>query len=434
MNLDKKGTFKLLGIIFASIIFFAALTNLGDVIPVIQKIFRVFAPIVVGIAIAFVLNIPLRLLECRVFRSLTYSSKAKVWKKIKRTVCLAISVVLVLAFTSILISIILPQLIEALINFFSELPGYMDAINAWIVGVIDKFHIPVEISGQIIDWEMVSAKALAYFSENQEDIADVTMDALEKVAVGLFNLIFGFIFAIYILASKEKLARSGRRIVFSIFKPERARSLLKFATLSNKAFNGFVTGQTLEALTIGVLCFIGVLILGTPYPLLVSVIIAVTAFIPVFGPIIGTVICAFIILIVNPMKAIWFVVFIIILQQIESNVIYPKIMGKSVGLPGLWVLVAVTVFGGLWGIVGIIISIPICSVLYTLFDSWMSKRLIERNILHHHYETDDSKAPEESGFFKFIKRKKKTESENVEAEEKTETEEKEEKEEKIETK
>ena len=431
MNLDKKGTFKLLGIIFVSIIFFAAVTNLGDVLPVIQKIFGVFAPIVVGIAIAFVLNIPLRLLECRVFRRLTYSSKAKVWKKIKRPVCLAISVVLVLAFTSILISIILPQLIEALIKFFSELPGYMDALNAWIVGFIDKFHLPVENSGQIIDWELVSEKALELFSENQEDIADITMDAIETVAVGLFNLIFGFIFAIYILASKEKLARSGRRLVFSIFKPERARSLLKFATLANKAFNGFVTGQTLEALTIGVLCFIGVLILGTPYPLLVSVIIAVTAFIPVFGPIIGTVICAFIILIVNPMKAIWFVVFIIILQQIESNVIYPKIMGKSVGLPGLWVLVAVTVFGGLWGIVGIVISIPICSVLYTLFDSWMSKRLIERNILHHHYETDDPKVPETLSFFKFIKRKKKIENENVEAEEKTETEEKEEK---IETK
>jgi predicted PurR-regulated permease PerM len=151
-----------------------------------------------------------------------------------------------------------------------------------------------------------------------------------------------------------------------------------------------------------------------PYPLLVSVIIAVTAIVPIFGPIFGTIIGAFIILLDAPMQAVWFVVYILVLQQIESNVIYPKIMGKSVSLPGLWVLFAVTTFGGLWGVLGIIVSIPICSVAYTLFDSWLSKRLIERNIANHQYEQEHPKDYDQS-FFKF-KKKNKAEKQNTDQE------------------
>ena len=406
MNLDKKGTFKLLGIIFLSILFYAAITNLSIVISLLETVLKVIAPIMAGIAIAFLLNMPLKFFECRVFKKLTYYSKSKVWKKIKRPVCLALSVILVLAFITVLIVIIAPQLVEALKSFFGELPGYMDALDIWLNDMIERLHLPMNDVHFNINWNVISTKVLELFNDNQQSITDMTIGVILDIGTGLFNLVFGFIFAVYILASKERLSRSARRLAFSVFKQERAKSLLKFSTLANKAFTGFVTGQTIEMLTIGVLCFIGMLILKMPYALLVSVIIAITAFIPVFGPIIGTVIGAFIILIVSPMKAIWFVVFILILQQIESNVIYPKIMGKSVGLPGLWVLVAVTVFGGLWGILGIVISIPICSVLYALFDSWMSKRLIERNILHNNYEVDHNEVPYENSFFKFAKRRK----------------------------
>ena len=415
MNLDKKGMLKLIGIIFISILFFALLMNFSVVWGVVGKIWGVLTPVVLGAVIAFILNMPLRFLECRVFKKLTYSPNHKIWKKIKRPVCLAISVILMLSLITVMIVIIAPQLVEAIKSFIFELPSYMDAIDAWIKGFVERFHLPIGDSIPDINWNEFSAKVLEMVSENKEEITEITFNVINDTATGVFNLIFGFIFAIYILASKERLSRSARRLVFSVLKAERARSLLKVASLSYKAFYGFAIGQSIEAITIGVLCFIGMLILGMPYPLLVSVIIAITAFVPVFGPIIGTVIGAFIILIVSPMQALWFVVFVLILQQIESNVIYPKIMGQSVGLPGLWVLVAVTTFGGLWDIVGIIISIPICSVAYTLFDSWTSKRLIERNITNNHYEVDHSKDSSDHGFFRFIKRKKKAEADENES-------------------
>jgi predicted PurR-regulated permease PerM len=173
-------------------------------------------------------------------------------------------------------------------------------------------------------------------------------------------------------------------------KREPARKLISLVVLSNKAFSGFISGQCIEVLLIGILCFIGMLIFKMPYAIMVSCIIAFTAFIPVFGPFIGTAIGGFLILIENPIQALWFVLFIIILQQLESNIIYPKIMGKHVGLPGIWVLISVTIGGGLFGVVGIITSVPICSVLYTLFDKWIKRRLEERNICHRTMSHDSS--------------------------------------------
>ena len=404
MNLDKKGTLKLLGIIFASILFFAAITNLGVVLGAFEKVFAVMAPMFVGLGLAMIINLPLRFFECKVFGKLTYS-KNKTWKKLKRPVCLTISVLLVLAFLAIIIIIIVPQFIDAIKRFVVNLPGYMDALNGMLNSLIDKFHIPAENLALNINWETISAKALDLLNQYRGSIANVTISAIKDLASGVFNIIFGFVFALYILASKESLARMGRRFIFSIFSSDKAKYVLKVASLSNKAFGGFITGQLLEAVTIGVLCFIGMLILKMPYPILVSVIIAVTALVPIFGPIFGTIVGAFIILLDTPIQAFWFIVYILVLQQIESNVIYPKIMGKSVSLPGLWVLFAVTTFGGLGGVLGIIISIPICSVAYTLFDSWTSKRLIERNIAHHQYEQEHPKEYDGS-FFKSKKKNK----------------------------
>jgi len=421
MNLDKKGTVRLLLIIFASILFFAAVMNLNVVLSVFGTVFKIMTPLFIGLCLAFIFNMPLHFFESVVFKKLTYS-KSKVWKKIKRPICLTLSLLLVIAFVSAFLVIIIPQLIDALENFFIKLPDYMNTLDDLLDRLITKFNIPLKDVEFDINWDAVSEKVLELFHD-QENVANVTFEVITGLTNGIFNAIFGFVFAIYILASKESLGRWGRRVIFSIFSSDRAKSIMKVISMSNKAFNGFLSGQFIEAITIGVLCFIGMLIFGIPNRLLVSVIISVTALVPIFGPIFGTVLGAFIILLESPIKALWFVLFILILQQIESNVIYPKIMGKSVSLPGIWVLFAVTTFGGLWGVFGIIISIPMCSVAYALFDSWMSKRLIERNISKQYYDTDNPKVYD-YGFFKFSKKKKeaaeKKESETENKEEKEE--------------
>ncbi|MGN1319588.1 MAG: AI-2E family transporter, partial [Acutalibacteraceae bacterium] len=175
------------------------------------------------------------------------------------------------------------------------------------------------------------------------------------------------------------LTRQANKIVRALFKPDNAKKLIDFTAMTNDIFTKFVTGQLTEACIIGSLCFIGMLIFGMPYAGIISVLIGFTALIPIFGAFIGTGIGAFLILLENPLKAFWFVVFIIVLQQLEGNLIYPRVVGKSVGLPGIWVLTAVTIGGGLFGVLGMLFSVPVCSVLYVLFRKFVNKRVKDEN-------------------------------------------------------
>ena len=266
----------------------------------------------------------------------------------------------------------------------------MENVSATIDSVLEKLHLKSIFPDLTIDWKSISAWALDMIDNHSNSIAQGALGIVTTVFNTVLNFILGFVFSIYVLASKESLGKLAKSVIYSIMKRERARKLISVVVLSNKAFSGFISGQCTEVLLIGVLCFIGMLIFRMPYAVMVSCVIAFTAFIPVFGPFIGTAIGAFFIFIESPIKALWFIIFIVILQQLESNIIYPKIMGKHVGLPGIWVLAAVTIGGGLFGVVGIIVSVPVCSVIYTLFDRWLKKRLEARNICHKSMSHDAS--------------------------------------------
>ena len=201
---------------------------------------------------------------------------------------------------------------------------------------------------------------------NNTGIVDKTLDFTGTLVSGIVNLIIALAFSFYLLAQKEKLSSNTKKVLFAFFPKKKVTNLLNIIELTDQTFTNFVSGQLLEAVIIGVLCFIGMLIFGMPYAAVISVLVGFTALIPVFGAFIGTAIGAFLILFVSPVKAIWFVVFIIILQQLEGNLIYPKVVGKSVGLPGILVLTAVSIGGSLMGVLGILISVPVCAVLYTL--------------------------------------------------------------------
>jgi predicted PurR-regulated permease PerM len=182
------------------------------------------------------------------------------------------------------------------------------------------------------------------------------------------------VFSIYLLSQKETIGRQAKKVLFAVFRDDKVEKLLSVASLSNQSFSKFVAGQLLEAVIIGVLCFIGMLIFRMPYAGVISVLVGFTALIPVFGAFIGTAVGAFLILLVNPMKALWFVVFIIVLQQVEGNFIYPKVVGKSVGLPGIWVLVAVTIGGGVLGVAGMLLGVPFASAVYRIIRHDLKKR------------------------------------------------------------
>ena len=378
---ENQKYFKLLGVIIAAILFFVLVSNVSSVGSFFSKIYSVISPLILGLCIAFVVNLPLRFLEERVFGKLTRKN-GKVWSKLKRPLCLTLSILFLLAIVIAFLSFVVPELIKTGQKFFTSLPSAMANLDATVDSILEKLHLAEVFPDFAIDWNSVSAWALGMIDDHSNSIAQGAIGVVTGVLTTLINIVLGFFFSIYILASKEALGKLAKSFLYSIMRRERARKTISIIVLSNKAFSGFISGQCTEVILIGVLCFIGMLIFRMPYAVMVSCIIAFTAFIPVFGPFIGTAIGGFLILLDNPVKALWFVVFIIILQQLESNIIYPKIMGKHVGLPGIWVLVAVTVGGGLFGVPGIIVSVPVCSVIYTLFDRWIKKRLEERNICH----------------------------------------------------
>ena len=386
---ENQKYLKSLAVILAAILFFVIISNISTVGNALSKILSVFSPLILGLCIAFVINLPLRFLEERVFGKLTRKN-GKVWSKLKRPLCLTLSVLFLLSVITVFLSFVVPELIKTGQKFFTTLPTAMEGISATIDETLVKLHLDVIFPDLTIDWNSISAWALSIIDNHSNSIAQGALGIVTTLFNTVLNLVLGFVFSIYVLASKESLGKLAKSVIYSIMKRERARKLISVIVLSNKAFSGFISGQCTEVLLIGVLCFIGMLIFRMPYAVMVSCVIAFTAFIPVFGPFIGTAIGAFFIFIESPIKALWFVIFIIILQQLESNIIYPRIMGKHVGLPGIWVLAAVTIGGGLFGVVGIIVSVPVCSVIYTLFDRWIKKRLEERNICHKTMSPDSS--------------------------------------------
>ena len=386
---ENQKYLKALAVILASILFFVIISNISTVSDAVSKVLGVFSPLILGLCIAFVVNLPLRFLEERVFGKLTRKN-GKVWSKLKRPLCLTLSVLFLLSVITVFLSFVVPELVRTGEKFFTALPSAMENVSATIDSVLQKLHLDKAFPELTIDWNSISSWALEILNDHSNSIAQGALGIVTTVFNTVLNFILGFVFSIYVLASKESLGKLAKSVIYSIMKRERARKLISVVVLSNKAFSGFISGQCTEVLLIGVLCFIGMLIFRMPYAVMVSCVIAFTAFIPVFGPFIGTAIGAFFIFIESPIKALWFIIFIVILQQLESNIIYPKIMGKHVGLPGIWVLAAVTIGGGLFGVVGIIVSVPVCSVIYTLFDRWLKKRLEARNISHKSMSHDAS--------------------------------------------
>ena len=209
---------------------------------------------------------------------------------------------------------------------------------------------------------------------------NTTASVAGSIVTAVMNFVIAFAFSIYILAQKETLKRQSMKVLTAVMKPEKLDKLLNLLRLANKTFTNFITGQLTEAVIIGVLCFIGMTIFRMPYAPAISVLVGFTALIPVFGAFIGTAVGAFLILLVKPIQAVWFVIFIIVLQQFEGNLIYPKVVGKSVGLPGIWVLVAVTVGGNAMGVMGMLISVPLCSVLYAVSREAVNNKLKMKRI------------------------------------------------------
>ena len=374
INLEKNKKAIIELIIFTVVIIFA-FVNIEALWGFITYIIKIFMPFIIGVMIAFVLNVLLNVVENKLFKKLN-EKNGKVWKKIKRPTSLITTFIIIIALMAFILGLLIPQL-KNTATIFTE---NFDSYKKESIKILDKIGIDdkdIKVLNKNI--EKIKGEVTSYVGDNKQEIVQTTFGVASSVVGTITSLVLGIVFAIYILLKKEDLARQSRKVLKAYLPEKKEKRIREIANLSNKTFGNFISGQCLEALIIGVLCFIGMFILQIPYASTISVLVGFTALIPVFGAFIGTVIGAFLILMVDPTKAIIFIIFILILQQLEGNLIYPKVVGKSVGLPGIWVMVAVTVGASIAGVLGMLLSVPICSVLYSILKTDVNNRIDQKN-------------------------------------------------------
>ena len=368
MKLDLRKFIQTTLICLASVLAFLAVFRIGALFGILKGITAALSPIIVGACIAFTLNVLLSLYE----KKLPKKFLGRLGK-FKRLFCVVLTLFTVAAMLGIFVILIYPELKETVLSVVSNLPGYAAALIAYAARVTGKTESELFDSVNI-NWESVAAKLSEFINGYGDKLISDTIGITGNVLTAIVGVCVAIALAVWILMTKEKLGRRARFVVDKLF-PKRAENITRLAKYSSDVFSGFIGGQLAEALTIGVLCFVGMLIFGFPYALTASAIIMIFALVPVFGAIAGAILAALLMLTESFATAIWFLIYILILQQLESNIIYPKLMGESVGLPGLWVLVAVTIGGDLFGAVGMLTAVPLFAILFTIFNALLDKRI-----------------------------------------------------------
>lgn len=376
MDISKKTVKRILLIIAFTVILIWAVYNHKLLFKYIGELYALISPFVIGLCIAYVVNVIMRPIE-RMWMKLLSRFKGKWVEKLKRPICLLLSILLIIGIILAVVFLIIPELSESVSSLVSMIPSYVTEIESWWEALSERL---VKYGVDLPQFNFNPDKLIDFLKDGGTAVLNTTLSATTSIVTAVINFVLALAFSIYVLAQKETLKRQSKKVMSRLMKPEKMQKLLDMLDLINRTFTNFITGQLTEAVIIGVLCFIGMSIFRMPYAPAISVLVGFTALIPVFGAFIGTAIGAFLILLVKPIQAVWFVVFIIVLQQFEGNLIYPKVVGKSVGLPGIWVLVAVTIGGKAMGVVGMLISVPLCSVLYVVARNAVNGRpLAERS-------------------------------------------------------
>lgn len=359
MEIRKEDFKKILIIITYSISLFGVIMNFQKSLEVLSWFFKLVLPFIVGFSLAFLINVIMVPIEeglNKLFENQLYIPK--------RGLALIFSLCLIILAVSFLLFLVVPEFKNTIGMVSKRLPEMAKQFDVWQEDYIK--NMPFKLPDIQMNWENVIEWGRSFIGRGGSAIFSTTVDISSSILNVFFNIIIGFVFSIYLLLQKEKLARQVKDTLFRFISEKKVNEIIKLGNKSQEIFSNFIRGQFLEALIIGVLSFIGMLLLNLPHPLVISALVGFTAIIPVFGALIGTSIGVFLILMVNPIKALWFLIFLLILQQIEGNIIYPKVVGNSIGLPSIWVFAAVTIGASAFGVLGMLIGVPLCSLLYSI--------------------------------------------------------------------
>ena len=375
MEWNRQTVKSLLLVVCGGVAFYCGLQHLGVVAGAVVWLLGILSPFVLGGAIAFVLNVPMRAIERHLFpnrRRLT---------RLRRPLALVLTLVALTGVLTLAFCVIGPGIKDAVMSIAAQVPDAFDRLYQRLLGLEQYLPQIKDLVGDLaIDWKSLSQKALSLVQSWGGSLISSGGGLMVGVVSGVSTFVIGLIFSFYILLQKEKLARQGRQVLYGLLPLKQADRALEVLRLAERTFSNFLSGQCVEACILGTLFVIAMTIFRMPYALLVGVLIALTALIPIVGAFIGCAVGALLIAITDPWKALVFIILFLVLQQIEGNLIYPHVVGSSVGLPSIWVLAAVTLGGKLMGVGGMLFFIPLCSVLYALFRDFVKGRLAEKKV------------------------------------------------------
>lgn len=385
MELNKKNMRKIMTLITFTVLLLVGLLNVDVILNTINWIFGILMPFIIGGGIAFLLSVPLELFETKVFRK--GKSDHKLLTRIRRPISILLSLLLIIGIILIVSFSIAPELTDTITKLASTFPKFIEKVEIWVLELAEKYpEIQAYINQYEFDLDKISGSIIDITSSIGSNIFSSTFSILGSIVNTLTNFVIGLVFAIYLLSQKEKLAQQGKKILYGYLPIKRADRIIVILKLTHKSFSNFISGQCVEAVIEGCIFFAVLSIFGFPYALLIGVLVGFTALIPIVGAFIGCIIGTLLLFMVSPVQALWFIVIFLILQQIESNLVYPYVVGGSIGLPSIWVLFAVTVGGSLMQVPGMLISIPLFSVFYVLLRENVKVRLMVRRIPEEKYK------------------------------------------------
>lgn len=389
MNFSKENIKQIRSLIAFTLLLLIGLWKYEVVLDILGFVWGIISPFILGGAIAFILNVPMNFIQKNLFEKNKYFQTEKGKKlrdKLENTVSLIITIFLVISILAVVIFVVVPQLGKTFVTLKRNIEVFIPKIMADIATLFENNpQILGELNGLQLDWNQLNwdnilTTIIEFFRHGAGSVLGSTYQAAKGIVSGMATFFIAFVFACYILLQKKKLAVQIRKVMYAYLKTEQVEKILDVCSLTYKTFSSFLTGQCMEAVILGTMFFVTMGLLKFPYALLVGMLIAVTALVPIFGAFIGCAVGVFLIVMVSPVKALAFIVLFLVLQQIEGNLIYPHVVGNSVGLPSMWVLVAVTLGSSLMGIVGMLVFIPITSVIYSLLRRSVYARLEQKKI------------------------------------------------------
>ena len=380
MELNNENMKKIRHLIVFTALIILCFWKYTIVFQAVKFVIGVVFPFILGGATAFVFNVPMHFIENRLIQE-KWKEKYKIVRKTARPVSLVLTIIFVIGIVAAILFGVLPQLTGTIAKLGYSIQTFIPKVQEW---ANDWFHNNKEVMAYVnqleFNWDKVIEVAVDWVSNGAGNIVESGVTAAVNIVSGFATFFIAFVFACYILLQKEKLGVQAKKVLFAFVQKGRAEAAIEVCSLTYRTFSNFLTGQCMEAVILGTMFVIAMSIFKMPYAWLIGILIAFTALIPIFGAFIGCAVGTFLIFMIHPIQALWFIVLFLVLQQIEGNLIYPHVVGNSVGLPSIWVLAAVSIGGSLMGVVGMLIFIPIVSVLYALFREIVYLKLKKNNI------------------------------------------------------